>query len=57
MTSKTDTLRKDLRAWIKSPAVRLSEYSADPAVRHRVGKMIANFDAKLSPRAIKIRLR
>jgi hypothetical protein len=52
MTSKAVALRKDLRAWIKSPAIRLSDYSADPVVRHRVGSMIANFDARLSPHAI-----
>jgi hypothetical protein len=51
MTIESYTLRDDLRAWMKSPAIGLPEYSADPIVRRRVGNVIANFGAKLSPHA------
>jgi hypothetical protein len=53
MTIKKDTLRDDLRAWMRSPEKGLPEYSADPIVRRRVGNMIATRDAKLSSRAPK----
>jgi len=48
MTIENDTLREDLSAWVKSPAIGLPEYSADPIVRRRVGEMIANFNTKFS---------
>jgi hypothetical protein len=41
MTIESDALCEDLRAWIKSPAVGLLEYAADPVVQRRVGKMLA----------------
>jgi hypothetical protein len=46
MTIENDTLREDLRAWMKSPAIGLPDYSADLLVQRRVGRMIANFDAR-----------
>jgi hypothetical protein len=49
MTIENDVLREDLRAWMRSPAVGLPEYSSDPSVQRRVGRMLANFNAKLSP--------
>ena len=51
MTINKDALREDLRAWTKSPAVGLPEYSADPIVQRRVGRMLANVDAKFLPHA------
>jgi hypothetical protein len=51
MTTESDALREELRAWMKSPSIGLPEYSADPIVQRRVGRMLANFDAKLAPRA------
>jgi hypothetical protein len=51
MTIENDALREDLRAWMKPPAIGLPEYSADPIVQHRVGVILANFNAKFAPRA------
>ena len=51
MTIKNDALREDLRAWMESPAIGLPEYSADPIVQRRVGRMLARFDAKYEPDA------
>jgi hypothetical protein len=51
MTIESDALREELRAWMKSPSIGLPEYSADPIVQRRVGRMLANFDAKFAPRA------
>jgi len=51
MTIDNDTLREDLRAWIKSPSIGLPEYSADPIVQRRVGRMLAGVAAKFSPHA------
>jgi hypothetical protein len=51
MTIKNYALRADLRAWIKSPAIGLPDYSSDPIIRRRVGNMLANFVAKRSPGA------
>lgn len=48
MTTEIDALCEDLRGWMKSPAIGLPEYSADPVVQRRVGRMLANFGAKLS---------
>jgi hypothetical protein len=42
MTIENDVLREDLRAWMKSPAIGLPEYSADLQIQRRVGRMIAN---------------
>jgi hypothetical protein len=36
-----DALCEDLRAWMKSPAIGLPEYSDDPVIQRRVGKMLA----------------
>ena len=47
MTIESDELCEDLRAWIKSPAVGLLEYSADPVVQRRVGKMLAKASTDL----------
>jgi hypothetical protein len=51
MTIENDALREDLRAWTKSPAIRLPEYSADPIVQRRVGRMLAGVAAKSSTHA------
>jgi hypothetical protein len=51
MAIENNVLREDLRAWIKSPAIGLQEYSADPIVQRRVGRMLANVDAKSSRHA------
>jgi hypothetical protein len=53
MTSETDALREDLRAWMKSPAIGLPEYSADLIVQRRIGRMLAAVNAKFSPDAQK----
>jgi hypothetical protein len=49
MTIESDSLREELRARMKSPSKGLPEYSADPIVQRRVGRMLANFDAKSAP--------
>jgi hypothetical protein len=41
MTIDDDALCGDLRAWMKSPAIGLPEYSDDPAIQRRVGKILA----------------
>jgi hypothetical protein len=46
MPIENDALCDDLRAWMKSPAMGLQEYSSDPGVQRRVGRMLANFSAK-----------
>jgi hypothetical protein len=46
-----ETLREELCAWMKSPPIGLPDYSADPRVQRRVGRMLANFDAKSLRRA------
>jgi hypothetical protein len=46
MTIENDALCDDLRAWMKSPAMGLQEYSSDPSVQRRVGRMLGNFSAK-----------
>ena len=51
MTIDNDALREDLRAWIKSPSIGLPEYSADPIVQRRVGRMLASVAAKSSHHA------
>jgi hypothetical protein len=51
MTNENDALCEDLRAGMKSPAMELPAYSADPAVQRRVGRILANFDATVLPRA------
>ena len=45
MTIENDTLRADLRAWLKSPAIGLPVYSADLVVQRRVGRIIGKCDA------------
>ena len=49
MTIENDALCDDLRAWMKSPPMGLPEYSSQPSVQRRVGRMLANFSAKFSP--------
>jgi hypothetical protein len=49
MTNENDALCDDLHAGMKSPA--LPEYWADLTVQHRVGRMLANFDATVLPHA------
>jgi hypothetical protein len=51
MTIKNEVLSEDLRAWLKSPAIGLPEYSADLLVQRRVGRMIGNFGATVLPHA------
>jgi hypothetical protein len=41
MTTENDAFHADLRAWMKSPAIGLPEYSDDHAIQRRVGKMLA----------------
>jgi hypothetical protein len=41
MTIDHHTLCEDLRAWMKSPAIGLPEYSDDPVIQRRVGKILA----------------
>jgi hypothetical protein len=48
MTIENDALRADLRAWIKSPAIGLRDYSTDVVVQRRIGRMLADFCAKPS---------
>jgi hypothetical protein len=42
MTIENDALHQNLRAWIKSAAIGLREYSADLIVQRRVGKILAD---------------
>jgi len=51
MTIESDALREELRAWMRSPSIGLPDYSADPIVQRRVGRMLANFDTKFAPHA------
>ena len=51
MTIENNVLREDFRAWMKSPAIGLPEYSADLQVQRRVGRMIASCGAGDLPRA------
>jgi hypothetical protein len=44
MTIENDTLRADLRAWLKSSAIGLPVYSSDLVVQRRVGRIIAKCD-------------
>jgi hypothetical protein len=53
MTIENDALCEDLRAWMKSPPMGLPEYSSQPSVQRRVGRMLANFSAKFSPQSSK----
>jgi hypothetical protein len=48
MTIEDDVLCEDLRAWMKSPAIGLPEYSANPTVQRRIGRMLANGSARVS---------
>ena len=43
MTIEDDKLRDDLRAWLMSPAIGLTEYSAHLTVQRRVGRTVARF--------------
>ena len=40
MTIETETLRADLRALMASPQLGLPDYSVDPIVQRRVGRML-----------------
>ena len=40
MTVENVALREELRALIKTPQLELPDYSADPIVQHRVGKVL-----------------
>jgi hypothetical protein len=51
MTIENDALCDDLRAWMKSPAMGLQEYSSDPSVQRRVGRLLANLNAKFARQA------
>jgi hypothetical protein len=51
MTIKNEVLCEDLRAWLKSPAIGLPEYSADLLLQRRVGRMIGNFGTTALPHA------
>lgn len=51
MTIEIDALCEDLRAWMKSPAMGLAEYSTDLIVQRRVGRMLADFSTKFSSHA------
>jgi hypothetical protein len=46
MTIHNDELCDELRTWITLPTKGLPEYSADPVVQRRVGRMLAAFTAK-----------
>jgi hypothetical protein len=46
MTTYNDAMCDDLRAWMSSPAIGLPEYSADPVVQRRVGRILASLTAK-----------
>jgi hypothetical protein len=46
MTIENDAPREDLRAWMKSRAMGLPEYSADLQVQRHVGRMIASCGAE-----------
>jgi hypothetical protein len=50
MTIENDALCADLRAWMKSPAIGLPEYAADPVVQWRLGRMLATFSPQVSSR-------
>ena len=41
MTIENDRLREELRALMKSFPIGLPEYSADPIVQRRVGRLLA----------------
>jgi hypothetical protein len=41
MTIETDRLREDFRALMKSFLIGLPEYSADPIIQRRVGRLLA----------------
>ncbi len=51
MTIENAELREDLRAWLKSTAIGLPEYSADLTVQRRVGRMLATSNTKFLPDA------
>jgi hypothetical protein len=54
MTIENDILREQILALMKSPQLELPDYSADPIVRRRVGKVLSEISARgLSPIAHK----
>jgi hypothetical protein len=46
MTIEDDVLRQALCTLIRSPALELPDYSADPVIRRRVGAMLSGVEAK-----------
>ena len=42
MTIKPETLREELQALLKVPDVTLPDYSADPIVQRRVGRILGD---------------
>jgi hypothetical protein len=51
MTIENEVLRDNLLAWKKSPATGLQDYSADPIIQLRVGRMLASFEVTASSHA------
>ena len=47
MTIETETLRADLRALMASPQLGLPDYSADPIVQRRVGRMLVETSRRM----------
>ena len=41
MTIDNDVRHEDLRAWMKAPAIGLPDYSDDPVIQRRVGRLLA----------------
>ena len=41
MATDDESLREDLRELMRSPPIGLPEYSADPIIQRRVGRMLA----------------
>lgn len=52
MTTESDDLREQILAQMKSPQLGLPEYSADPIVLRRVGRVLADTSARVRIRPI-----
>lgn len=52
MTIKPETLREELQALLKAPHVTLPDYSADPIVQRRVGRMLGEHSTYLKSHPI-----
>ena len=48
MAIELETLRDDLRALMNAPPIRLPEYSADPIVQRRVGRLLGETSTYLT---------